>query len=60
MCCPGISVGSRSQLQTSCPLTRNASLTMPENSQAIKTLEMVYRSFQNETRLRYKTTCGSI
>src|SRR3990167_10537518 len=37
MCCPSISVGSKSQLQASCPLALNASRTIPENSQAIKT-----------------------
>ena len=34
---PSISVGRRSQLQASCPLDLNASLTIPENSQAIST-----------------------
>src|SRR5512146_1167811 len=43
MCGPSISVGRRSQDQASCPCRRNASLTIPLNSQAIRTrIQLLY------------------
>lgn len=45
ICCPGISLSSKSQLHASHPLSEKAWRTIPENSQATRTLGFLFMLF---------------